>query len=257
MWLGMDLLMEAIKKAGYEKEVKLGMDVAASEFHVPESNSYNLDFKTDTINPDMIYSGSKMIEMYADLCKKYPVISIEDPFEQDDWKPCTELTKLVGDKVRVVGDDILVTNTTRIVDAGEQNACNALLMKVNQIGSITESIAAANMAMRKYVLVAGCTCACDSLYILVAAYCHWYSFVFAVIDTCVNVRYNWDVMTSHRSGETEDNYIADLAVGLRTAKIKAGAPCRSERTAKYNQLLRIEQELGRDAAYAGGPGVVV
>jgi enolase len=207
---GVDLLMEAIKKAGYEKEVKIGMDVAASEFQL-ENKSYDLDFKTPKNDGKMVLTGAKLADLYRDLVTKYPIVSIEDPFEQDDWGNYTSFTASIGDKVQIVGDDLLVTNVKRIEEASKKKACNALLLKVNQIGSVTESINAVKMAKRN----------------------------------------GWGVMTSHRSGETEDNYIADLAVGLCTGQIKTGAPCRSERLAKYNQLLRIEEELGSKAKYAG------
>jgi len=207
---GTDLLMEAIKKAGYEKEVKIGMDVAASEF-LTKDGKYDLDFKSQSSDKKPAISGDELGELYKDLIKKYPIITIEDPFEQDDWAAYTKFTASVGVDTQIVGDDLLVTNTSRIVEANSKKACNALLLKVNQIGSVTESINAVKMAKRN----------------------------------------GWGVMTSHRSGETEDNYIADLAVGLCTGQIKTGAPCRSERLAKYNQLLRIEEELGVDAVYAG------
>merc|ERR1719491_1774352 len=139
------------------------------------------------------------------------MISIEDPFDQDDWDSYSVLQKEIGGKVQIVGDDLLVTNSKRIAKALEVGACNALLLKVNQIGSITEAIAAAMMSMQN----------------------------------------GWGVMVSHRSGETEDSFIADLVVGLKTGQIKTGAPCRSERLAKYNQLIRIEEELGDKAYYAG------
>lgn len=200
---GVDLLMEAIKLAGYEKEVKIGMDVAASEFLLP-SGKYDLDFKNPKNDGKLQLTGPEIVALYQDLCDKYPIISIEDPFDQDDWENYTAFTALLGDKVQIVGDDLLVTNVSRIAQAQEKKACNALLLKVNQIGSVTESIDAVKMSKRN----------------------------------------GWGVMTSHRSGETEDNYIADLAVGLCTGQIKTGAPCRSERLAKYNQLLRIEEELG-------------
>ena len=145
------------------------------------------------------------------MCSKYPILSIEDPFDQDDWAAYTNFTADVGVATQVVGDDLLVTNVEKIKEAGATKACNALLLKVNQIGSVTESINAVKLAKQN----------------------------------------GWGVMTSHRSGETEDNYIADLAVGLCTGQIKTGAPCRSERLAKYNQLLRIEAELGASAKYAG------
>merc|ERR1719469_1603543 len=139
------------------------------------------------------------------------MISIEDPFDQYDWESYALLTEAMGKDVQIVGDDLLVTNSKRINKALEMSACNALLLKVNQIGSISEAIDAANLSMR----------------------------------------HGWGVMVSHRSGETEDSFIADLVVGLRTGQIKTGAPCRSERLAKYNQLLRIEEELGNKAYYAG------
>merc|ERR1719152_371419 len=139
------------------------------------------------------------------------MVSIEDPFDQDDWAAWTAFTEKVGGPTQIVGDDLLVTNPTRVQKAIDEKACNALLLKVNQIGTITEAIQAVNMAKQA----------------------------------------GWGVMTSHRSGETEDPFIADLAVGLKTGQIKTGAPCRSERLAKYNQLLRIEEELGDQAVYTG------
>lgn len=139
-------------------------------------------------------------DLYEKYVSKYPIVSIEDPFDQDDWEGWSGITKGLGSKIQIVGDDLLVTNINRIDDAIKKKACNALLLKVNQIGSLTESIEAANKSKQQ----------------------------------------NWGVMVSHRSGETEDNFIADLVVGLGTGQIKTGAPCRSERLAKYNQLLRIE-----------------
>jgi len=207
---GTDLLMEAIKQSGYEGKVMIGMDVAASEFLLKDGR-YDLDFKTDNNDGSMVYNGEELGNLYKDLTEKYPIISIEDPFDQDDWENYTAFTAAIGDKVQVVGDDLLVTNVSRIEEAADKKACNALLLKVNQIGSVTESINAVKLSKQN----------------------------------------GWGVMTSHRSGETEDNYIADLAVGLCTGQIKTGAPCRSERLAKYNQLLRIEEELGVNAKYAG------
>lgn len=206
---GVELLMQAIKNAGYEKEMRIGMDVAASEFLTKEGN-YDLDFKSDGPR-NAVVSGRELGKIFADLSRNYPIVSIEDPYDQDDWTHYAEFTAEVGAKVQVVGDDLLVTNVSRIKEAAQKKACNALLLKVNQIGTVTEAIAAVNLAKS----------------------------------------YGWGVMTSHRSGETEDNYIADLAVGLTTGQIKTGAPCRSERLAKYNQLLRIEAELGSKATYAG------
>merc|ERR1712060_343422 len=151
------------------------------------------------------------MEVYKGWFAKYPFVSIEDPFDQDDWEAYSEFMKQVGSKVQIVGDDLLVTNPTRVKKALDAKACNALLMKVNQIGSITEAIEAATMSQNA----------------------------------------GWGVMVSHRSGETEDSFIADLVVGLKTGQIKTGAPCRSERLAKYNQLIRIEEELGALCSYAG------
>ena len=186
------------------------MDVAASEFL--KDGMYDLDFKNPKNDGKSRLSGAALADFYKDLVKKYGIMSIEDPFDQDDWASYTAFTAAIGKDVQVVGDDLLVTNVERIKTAVEKKACNALLLKVNQIGSVTESINAVKLAKKN----------------------------------------GWGVMTSHRSGETEDHYIADLAVGLCTGQIKTGAPCRSERLSKYNQLLRIEEELGRDKVkYAG------
>lgn len=210
---GVDLLMEAIKQAGYEKEMKIGMDVAASEFLLKDGR-YDLDFKTANNDGSEVLTGEELADLYVDLTEKYPIVSIEDPFDQDDWENYAKMTERVGKDVQIVGDDLLVTNVARIKEAASKKACNALLLKVNQIGSVTESINAVTLSKQN----------------------------------------GWGVMTSHRSGETEDSYIADLAVGLCTGQIKTGAPCRSERLSKYNQLLRIEQALKADgikAKYAG------
>jgi len=207
---GVELLMSAIEKSGYMDKVVIGMDVASSEF-LTSDGMYDLDFKTANNDGSQKITGTELGQMYKDLCKQFPIVSIEDPFDQDDWKHYSEFTADVGTDIQVVGDDLLVTNPAKISEAQDKLACNALLLKVNQIGSVTESIEAVKMSKQS----------------------------------------GWGVMTSHRSGETEDNYIADLAVGLCTGQIKTGAPCRSERLAKYNQLLRIEEELGADAVYAG------
>jgi len=206
---GLELLTAAIGKAGYTGKVKIGMDVAASEFY--QEGKYNLDFKSSTSAPDQILSSEELTDLYKGFIHDFPIISIEDPFDQDDWDSYNKLTSQVGEKTQIVGDDLLVTNPKRIVIGIEKKAANALLLKVNQIGSVTESIQACKMAQEA----------------------------------------GWGVMVSHRSGETEDTFIADLVVGLRTGQIKTGAPCRSERLAKYNQLLRIEEELGASAKYAG------
>jgi enolase len=207
---GLDLLVSAIAKAGYTGKVVIGMDVAASEFYT-EDKKYDLDFKTKNNNGQFVKTADELRELYKEFVRDYPVVSIEDPFDQDDWEGYHKLTAEVGQQTQIVGDDLLVTNPKRIVTAIEKKACNALLLKVNQIGSVTESINACRTAQ-----AAG-----------------------------------WGVMVSHRSGETESTFIADLVVGLGTGQIKTGAPCRSERLAKYNQLLRIEDELGANATFAG------
>jgi len=186
------------------------MDVAAAEFYTKDGQ-YDLDFKTANNDGSHVMSGAKLTELYAEFVRDFPIISIEDPFDQDDWAAYAAMTAKHGAAVQIVGDDLLVTNPKRIQTALEKKACNALLLKVNQIGSITEAIDAANLSKAN----------------------------------------GWGVMCSHRSGETEDTFIADLVVGLGTGQIKTGAPCRSERTAKYNQLLRIEEQLGKDAKYVG------
>lgn len=206
---GVELLMEARERSGHADKVVFAMDVAASEFKV--SNGYDLDFKTKGNDGSQVISGEALKDMFKDLSMEFPIVSIEDPFDQDDWETYTKLKSEIGEATQIVGDDLLVTNPKRIVEAADKNACNALLLKVNQIGTVTEAIRAVKLAKS----------------------------------------YGWGVMTSHRSGETEDSYIADLAVGLCTGQIKTGAPCRSERLAKYNQLLRIEEELGDKAVYAG------
>lgn len=204
---GLDLVNEAIAKAGYTGKVEIGMDVAASEFF--KDGKYDLDFKNKDSKPDDWITSDQLIGLYKTFVEKYPVISIEDPFDQDDWDAYVKMNAALG--IQIVGDDLLVTNTKRVKTGIDKKACNALLLKVNQIGSVTEAIDACKMAQ-------------DA---------------------------GWGVMVSHRSGETEDTFIADLVVGLGTGQIKTGAPCRSERLAKYNQLLRIEEELGSDAKYAG------
>jgi len=210
---GLQLLMEATDKAGYLDKVTIGLDVASSEFKVPDKNEYDLDFKTTGADKDasLLLSGDELIAFYKDMIDKYPIVTIEDPFDQDDWDNWTKFCGEVGEKVQIVGDDLTVTNPVKIQEAVEKGSANCLLLKVNQIGSISESIDAVKLSKQN----------------------------------------GWGVMTSHRSGETEDCYIADLAVGLCTGQIKTGAPCRGERTAKYNQLLRIEAQLGATAKYAG------
>jgi len=211
---GVELVMEAIEKAGYKDKCSIGMDVAASEFKVEGEDCYDLGTwypEAEKNDPKLKMTGEELANFYIDLCKDFPIITIEDPFDQDDWAAWQLLTAKVGEPTQVVGDDLTVTNVTRVKRAIDDKACNALLLKVNQIGSLTESIDAVKLCKQS----------------------------------------GWGVMTSHRSGETEDTTIADLAVALCTGQIKTGAPCRSERNAKYNQLMRIEEELGDAAVYAG------
>ncbi|CAD7700860.1 unnamed protein product [Ostreobium quekettii] len=205
---GLNLVNQAIDKADYAGKVKIGMDVAASEF-CTEDQMYDLNFKTPDNDGSAKKTGTEMLDMYKGFCSNYPVITIEDPFDQDDWDNTAALT--AAGVCQVVGDDLTVTNPKRVKDAIEKKTCSALLLKVNQIGSVSEAIEAVRMSKEA----------------------------------------GWGIMASHRSGETEDSFIADLSVGLATGQIKTGAPCRSERLAKYNQLLRIEEELGADAVYAG------
>ncbi|KAJ6826751.1 cytosolic enolase 3 [Iris pallida] len=204
---GLDLVKEAIDRAGYNGRIKLALDIAATQFCI--GKKYDLDFKAPNKSGQNFKTGEEMIEMYTQLCADYPIVSIEQPFDKDDW----EHTKLFSDLrlCQVVGDDLLMSNPKRIERAIHESTCNALLLKINQIGTVTEAIEVVKQANEAH----------------------------------------WGVIVSHRSGETEDSFIADLAVGLATRQFKAGAPCRGERLAKYNQLLRIEEELGNQATYAG------
>ncbi|XP_055390564.1 enolase [Condylostylus longicornis] len=201
------LIQDAIKKGGYEGKVEIGMDVAASEFH--KEHLYDLDFKNPHSDKATWLTPEKLTNLYLEFIQEFPMVSIEDPFDQDHWDAWSQMT--AATKIQIVGDDLTVTNPSRIQMAIEQKACNCLLLKVNQIGTVTESIKAHLLAKSA----------------------------------------GWGTMVSHRSGETEDTFIADLVVGLSTGQIKTGAPCRSERLAKYNQILRIEEELGADAKFAG------
>jgi len=207
---GLELLKQAIEKAGYTGRVQIGMDVAASEFWKEDAKKYDLDFKNPQSDQTKWITSDQLADIYKEMAHRYPIISIEDPFDQDDWNAWTKFTHDVS-PLQVVGDDLTVTNPKRVRQAIEKKACNTLLLKVNQIGSVSESIEAARIAQEN----------------------------------------GWGVMVSHRSGETEDTFIADLVVGLGTGQIKTGAPCRSERLAKYNQMLRIEEELGASATFAG------
>ena len=199
----LDLILEAITGAGFKpgKEIALAMDVAATEFH--EKGKYKFEGSDRT--------SDQMIAYYADLVASYPIVSIEDPLDEDDWEGWAKMTAELGQKIQIVGDDLFVTNPERLAKGISLNTANALLVKVNQIGTLTETIDAVSMAHRS----------------------------------------GYRSMMSHRSGETEDTTIADLAVALECGQIKTGAPARSERVAKYNQLLRIEEELADTAFYAG------
>ncbi|XP_060529743.1 enolase-like isoform X2 [Cylas formicarius] len=201
------ILNEAIAKAGYTGRIEIGMDVAASEFY--KDGLYDLDFKNPKSDKKNWIKSDKLLAIYQDFIKSFPVCSIEDPFDQDDWEAWASIT--ANTTIQIVGDDLTVTNPKRIRTAVDKKACNCLLLKVNQIGTVTESIRAHLLAKQN----------------------------------------GWGTMVSHRSGETEDTFIADLVVGLSTGQIKTGAPCRSERLAKYNQILRIEEELGPNVRYAG------
>ncbi|HQV63902.1 MAG TPA: phosphopyruvate hydratase [Anaerolineales bacterium] len=204
-----ELILAAIEKAGFKagrgKEVAIALDPAASELYDEKKKKYNLRKEGREL------TGEQMVEFWAKWVKDYPIVSIEDGLAQNDWKSWSLMTSELGDKCQIVGDDLLVTNPERVRKAINEKAANALLVKVNQIGSLSETIEAVEL-------------------------CH---------------RAGWRAVTSHRSGETEDATIADLAVALNTGQIKTGAPARSDRVAKYNQLLRIEAELGNAAKYAG------
>ncbi|MBI5415061.1 phosphopyruvate hydratase [Candidatus Peregrinibacteria bacterium] len=197
-----EVILEAIHEAGHDGKIQIALDAAASEFY-EEGKGYKIrgEYKT----------AEEMLVFYSSLVEKYPIISIEDPFFEDDWDAFTALTKAIGDKIQIVGDDLLVTNPRRVQMAIVRKCVNSALIKVNQIGTLSETIETVGMAKNA----------------------------------------KWTSVISHRSGETEDTTIADLAVGLLTGQIKTGSLCRSERIAKYNQLLRIETMLGKKAKFQG------
>jgi enolase len=199
----LDLILEAIAKAGFKPgtDIALAMDVAATEFH--ENGQYKFE--------GSLRSSGEMIAYYTDLVNSYPIVSIEDPLNEEDWAGWAEMTSVLGSRIQIVGDDLFVTNPERLAKGIATNTANALLVKVNQIGTLTETLDAVSMAQHA----------------------------------------NYRSMLSHRSGETEDTTIADLAVATNCGQIKTGAPARTERVAKYNQLLRIEEELASGAKYAG------
>lgn len=202
-----EVILQAIESAGYRpgEDIMIALDPAASEIYDPQTGLYDLAKEGRKL------SSAEMVAFYVDWVHKYPIISLEDGLAEDDWSGWQQLYAAIRDRVQIVGDDLLVTNTTRIARAIKEKACNALLCKVNQIGTLTESIAAVEMSHRA----------------------------------------GWTAVVSHRSGETEDATIADLVVALNTGQIKTGAPARSDRVAKYNQLLRIEENLGDAAFYPG------
>lgn len=199
------LLVEAIEKAGYKPgdDISLAMDVAASEFH--EDGKYNLVGEGRTLD------AGELIAFYGELCERYPIVSIEDGMDEDDWSGWADLTQALGKSIQLVGDDLFVTQTERLLRGVKEGICNAILIKLNQVGTVSETIETVQLGAR-----------------------HGYRSV-----------------VSHRSGETADTFIADLAVGLQTGQIKTGSASRSDRIAKYNQLLRIEEALGDDAVYLG------
>jgi enolase len=206
----LSVVVEAIEKAGYKagKDVALALDVASSELWDAKKKTYNLEGEGKELD------GKGMVDFYAKLCEQFPIVSIEDGMAENDWDGWVALTKALGDRVQLVGDDLFVTNVERIRTGIEKNASNSVLVKVNQIGTLTETLESVEMAHRN----------------------------------------GWTTIISHRSGETEDTFIADLAVACRSGQIKTGSLARSERVAKYNRLLRIEQELGASAIWGGSLG---
>jgi enolase len=208
----MESLLEAIQQAGYKPgtDIAIALDVAASELFNAKKKCYILAAEKKTQK-----TSNELIAFYADWIKKYPLVSIEDGLDESDWAGWAELSRQLGQKVQLVGDDIFVTNTKILAKGIAKNIANSILIKLNQIGTVTETIDAVDMAHRAH----------------------------------------YTAVISHRSGETEDTTIADLAVALNTGQIKTGAPSRTDRVAKYNQLLRIEEELGATAVYAGTTGI--
>jgi enolase len=197
----LDLMLQAVENAGWTDKMKIALDPASSEFF------YDGVYKIG----DKSFSGGEMVDFYVQLCDRYPIVSIEDGLAEDDWDSWVEMTKKLGARIQIVGDDLFVTNTKRIQKGIALQAANSVLIKLNQIGSVTETLNAIKMAQDQ----------------------------------------GWTAVVSHRSGETEDSFIADLVVGTNAGQIKTGAPARSDRNAKYNQLLRIEEELGENAEYPG------
>jgi enolase len=203
-------IMKAIEKAGYKpgEQFRIALDCASSELF---DEGGKKGYKFWKSNPDKLFSADEMIKLYSDWIGKYPIISIEDPLDQNDWEGYANMTKSLGGKIQIVGDDFFVTNTKRLARGIKEGSCNSILIKVNQIGTVTETIEAINMAKKA----------------------------------------NYTAVVSHRSGETEDSFIADLVVALETGQIKTGSMSRTDRICKYNQLIRIEEELDSTAQYAG------
>ena len=203
----LDVIVAAIEKAGYKpgEDIYIALDPAASELYDNDKQAYHF-FKS---NPDKYISGDEMIEFWTKLVDKYPIRSIEDGLAEDDWESWSKMTAALGDKIQIIGDDIFVTDTKRLQRGLDENSANSALIKLNQIGTLTETLNAMTMA----------------------------------------ISHGWTAVVSHRSGETEDSFIADLSVAINTGQLKTGSLCRSERICKYNQLLRIEEELGDAAVY--------
>jgi len=197
----LDLMLKAVEEAGYDGMIHIALDPASSEFFY--DGVYRIGDKS--------YTGGELVDFYVELCDSYPIISIEDGHAEDDWDSWVEMTKKLGNRIQLVGDDLFVTNTKRIRRGIELQSANSVLIKLNQIGTVTETLEAIKLAHDN----------------------------------------GWTAVVSHRSGETEDSFIADLVVGTNTGQIKSGAPARSDRNAKYNQLIRIEEELGDKAEYPG------
>lgn len=208
-----DLIKEAVENAGYGwgSDIKIAMDPATSELFDENDGKYHFPGESKMTGREVIRTSDEMVELWKKLCDKYPIISIEDGLAEEDWTGWQLLTKELGNKVQLVGDDLFVTNTKRLQKGIELNAGNAILIKINQIGTLTETFNAIELANR----------------------------------------HNMTAIVSHRSGETEDTTIADIAVAVNAVQIKTGAPARSDRVAKYNRLLRIEDELGESAEYRG------
>jgi enolase len=203
----LEVIIAAIEAAGYKpgQQIAIALDPASSEMYDTKKKGYFF-FKSD---PNKKVSSQNMIKYYADWCKKYPIISIEDGLAEDDWAGWKKITAEIGEKVQLVGDDLFVTNTTRLARGIKEGSANSILIKLNQIGTLTETFAAIRMAQRN----------------------------------------GWTAVISHRSGETEDATIADVAVASGAGQIKTGSLCRTDRVCKYNQLLRIEEDLGAQAVY--------